>query len=168
MERHDALPDTLLLQQEGLNWEPTPSTTAQPDLLPHTFIPDRVSAGNMTTKNRSKNSEKSAASSQDDAPKKSQKSGGATNGVSGPEGPQGPRSGSCLGLLVTTVFYIAMIGAAGFAAFYLQQVVEEVRQIHAKHEESARRSGEMGTKMESFVQQVRKTKQNMRINENII
>uniref|UniRef100_A0A3Q2E2U5 Cytoskeleton associated protein 4 n=1 Tax=Cyprinodon variegatus TaxID=28743 RepID=A0A3Q2E2U5_CYPVA len=68
----------------------------------------------MTTKNRSKNSEKSAASSQDDAPKKSQKSSGATNGVSGPEGPQGPRSGSCLGLLVTTVFYIAMIGAAGF------------------------------------------------------
>ncbi|XP_038150142.1 cytoskeleton-associated protein 4 [Cyprinodon tularosa] len=115
----------------------------------------------MTTKNRSKNSEKSAASSQDDAPKKSQKSSGATNGVSGPEGPQGPRSGSCLGLIVTTVFYIAMIGAAGFAAFYLQQVVEEVRQIHAKHEESARRSGEMGTKMESFVQQVESLRSNV-------
>ncbi|KAM4711804.1 cytoskeleton-associated protein 4 [Anableps anableps] len=114
----------------------------------------------MTTKNRPKNSEKSAAPSQDDAPKKSQKSGGATNGVSGP-GPQGPRSGSCLGLLVTTVFYIAMIGAAGFAAFYLQQVVEEVRQIHAKHEEGARRGAELGTKMENVVQQVESLRSNV-------
>uniref|UniRef100_A0A3B5MEV6 Cytoskeleton associated protein 4 n=1 Tax=Xiphophorus couchianus TaxID=32473 RepID=A0A3B5MEV6_9TELE len=109
-------------------------------------------ADKMTTKNRPKNSEKSAAPSQDDASKKSQKSGGATNGVSGP-GPQGPRSGSCLGLLVNTVFYAAMIGAAGFAAFYLQQVVEEVRQIHAEHKESARRGAELGTKMENVLQQ---------------
>ncbi|MED6276244.1 hypothetical protein CHARACLAT_001233 [Characodon lateralis] len=114
----------------------------------------------MTTKNRPKNSEKSAAPSQDDASKKSQKSGGPTNGVSGP-GPQGPRSGSCLGLFVTTVFYIAMIGAAGFAAFYLQQVVEEVRQINAKHEESAQRGVELGAKMESVVQQVESLQSNV-------
>lgn len=107
----------------------------------------------MTTKNRPKNSEKSAAPGQDDASKKSQKSGGATNGVSGP-GPQGPRSGSCLGLLVNAVFYAAMIGAAGFAAFYLQQVVEEVRQIHAEYEENARRGAELGTKMENVLHQV--------------
>ncbi|XP_047245980.1 cytoskeleton-associated protein 4-like [Girardinichthys multiradiatus] len=114
----------------------------------------------MTIKTRPKNSEKSAAPSQDDASKKSQKSGGPTNGVSGP-GPQGPRSGSCLGLFVTTVFYIAMIGAAGFAAFYLQQVVEEVRQINAKHEESAQRGVELGTKMESVVQQVESLQSNV-------
>ncbi|MED6247229.1 hypothetical protein ATANTOWER_011920 [Ataeniobius toweri] len=114
----------------------------------------------MTIKNRPKNSEKSAAPSQDDASKKSQKSGGPTNGVSGP-GPQGPRSGSCLGLFVTTVFYIAMIGAAGFAAFYLQQVVEEVRQINAKHEESEQRGVELGTKMESVVQQVESLQSNV-------
>ncbi|MEQ2270404.1 hypothetical protein XENORESO_021628 [Xenotaenia resolanae] len=114
----------------------------------------------MTIKNRPKNSEKSAAPSQDDASKKSQKSGGPTNGVSGP-GPQGPRSGSCLGLFVTTVFYIAMIGAAGFAAFYLQQVVEEVRQINAKHEESAQRGVELGAKMESVVQQVESLQSNV-------
>ena len=73
--------------------------------------------------------------------------------MSGP-GPQGPRSGSCLGLLVTTVFYIALIGAAGFAAFYLQQVVEEIRQTNARHEESARQNAELSSKMESAVQQV--------------
>ncbi|GAA6221120.1 cytoskeleton-associated protein 4 [Lates japonicus] len=107
----------------------------------------------MTAKNRHKNSssEKSAAPSQDDASKKSQKS--ASNGVSG-SGPQGSRSGSCLGLVATTVFYIGLIGAAGFAAFYLQQVVEEIRQTSAKHEESARQSAELGSKMESVVQQV--------------
>lgn len=114
----------------------------------------------MTTKNRPKNSEKSAAPGQDDASKKSQKSGGSTNGVSGP-GPQGSRTGSCVGLLVTTAFYIAMIGAAGFAAFYLQQVVEEVRHIHGKHEESARRGAELGTKMESVVQQVESLRSNV-------
>lgn len=114
----------------------------------------------MTTKNRPKNSEKSAAPGQDDASKKSQKSGGSTNGVSGPV-PQGSRTGSCVGLLVTTAFYIAMIGAAGFAAFYLQQVVEEVRHIHGKHEESARRGAELGTKMESVVQQVESLRSNV-------
>ncbi|XP_072233839.1 cytoskeleton-associated protein 4 [Leuresthes tenuis] len=101
----------------------------------------------MTAKSRPKN----AAPSQDDASKKSQKS--STNEVSGP-GPQGPPSGSCLGLLVTTVFYIALIGAAGIAAFYLQQVVEEIRQTNARHEESARQNAELSSKMESAVQQV--------------
>uniref|UniRef100_A0A3P8SIF2 Cytoskeleton-associated protein 4 n=1 Tax=Amphiprion percula TaxID=161767 RepID=A0A3P8SIF2_AMPPE len=108
----------------------------------------------MTAKNRQKNSEKSAASSQEDAPKKNPKScSSSSNGVSGPAA-QGPRSGSCLGLLVTTVFYIALIGAAGFAAFYLQQVVEEIRQTNAKHEESAKQRAELSSKMESVVQQV--------------
>uniref|UniRef100_A0A3Q0R0H1 Cytoskeleton associated protein 4 n=1 Tax=Amphilophus citrinellus TaxID=61819 RepID=A0A3Q0R0H1_AMPCI len=101
----------------------------------------------MTVKNRQKNSEKSAASSHDDAPKKSQKS--SNNGVSG-SAPQGsPRSGSCLGFLVTTVFYLALIGAAGFAAFYVQQVVEEIRRTNAKHEESARQSAELSDGLES-------------------
>uniref|UniRef100_A0A3Q1EQX1 Cytoskeleton associated protein 4 n=1 Tax=Acanthochromis polyacanthus TaxID=80966 RepID=A0A3Q1EQX1_9TELE len=110
----------------------------------------------MTAKNRHKSSEKSAASSQEDAPKKSPKSSSSSsssNGVSGPAA-QGPRSGSCLGLLVTAVFYIALIGAAGFAAFYLQQVVEEIRQTNARHEESAKQSAELSSKMESVVQQV--------------
>ncbi|CAJ1054784.1 cytoskeleton-associated protein 4 [Xyrichtys novacula] len=108
----------------------------------------------MTAKNRHKNSsgEKSAASSPEDASKKSPKSS-TSNGVSGPA-PQGPRSGSCLGLLFTTVFYLGLIGAAGFAAFHLQQVVEEIRATSAKHEESARQNAELGSKMESVVQQV--------------
>ncbi|XP_070785457.1 cytoskeleton-associated protein 4 [Enoplosus armatus] len=107
----------------------------------------------MTAKNRHKNSssEKSAASIHEDASKKSQKS--SSNGVSGPA-TQGPRSGSCLGLVATTVFYIALLGAAGFAAFYLQQVVEEIRLTSARHEESARKNAELGSKMESVVQQV--------------
>uniref|UniRef100_A0A3Q1IZU5 Cytoskeleton associated protein 4 n=1 Tax=Anabas testudineus TaxID=64144 RepID=A0A3Q1IZU5_ANATE len=97
----------------------------------------------MTAKNRNKNSssEKSAASSQEDAAKKTPKST-SNNGVSG-SGSQGSRSGSCLGFVVSTVFYIAIIGAAGFAAFYLQQVVEEIRQASARHEESARQSAEL-------------------------
>lgn len=107
----------------------------------------------MTAKNRHKSnsSEKSAASSQEDASKKSQKS--TSNGVSGPA-PQGPRSGSCLGLVATAVFYIALIGAAGFGAFHLQQVVEEIRETSSRHEESARQSAELSVKMESVVQQV--------------
>lgn len=106
----------------------------------------------MAVKKGPKNSEKSAASSQDDAPKKSQRS--SNNGVSG-SAPQGsPRSGGCLGFLVTTVFYVALIGAAGFAAFYVQQVVEEIRRTNAKHVESARQSAELSGKMESVVQQV--------------
>uniref|UniRef100_I3JZS1 Cytoskeleton-associated protein 4 n=1 Tax=Oreochromis niloticus TaxID=8128 RepID=I3JZS1_ORENI len=101
----------------------------------------------MTAK-KPKNSDKSAASSQEDAPKKSQKS--SHNGASSP-GPQGsPRSGSCLSLLVTTVFYMALIGAAGFAAFHVQQVLDEVRQTNAKHEESARQSAELSGKVESL------------------
>ncbi|KAI3366712.1 hypothetical protein L3Q82_009384 [Scortum barcoo] len=107
----------------------------------------------MTAKNRqrSNQSEKSAASSPDDAPKRSQKSAG--NGLSGPA-PQGPRSGGCLGVVATAVFYIALLGAAGFGAFHLQQVVEEIRQTSARHEESARRGAELGVKMESVLQQV--------------
>uniref|UniRef100_A0A8C6NL96 Cytoskeleton-associated protein 4 n=1 Tax=Nothobranchius furzeri TaxID=105023 RepID=A0A8C6NL96_NOTFU len=62
------------------------------------------------TKIRQKSNEKSAAPSQEDVPKKSPK--GGTNGVSGGPGPQGPRSGGCLGLLATTVFYVALVGAA--------------------------------------------------------
>ncbi|XP_068442961.1 cytoskeleton-associated protein 4 [Clinocottus analis] len=115
----------------------------------------------MTAKNRQKSnsSEKSAAaaaaaaaaSSHDDAPKKSPKS--ASNGVSGPA-PQGPASRSCLGLVASTVFYLALLGAAGFAAFYLQQVVEEIRETSARHAESARQSAELSGKMDSVVQQV--------------
>ncbi|XP_026002952.1 cytoskeleton-associated protein 4 [Astatotilapia calliptera] len=105
----------------------------------------------MTAK-KPKNSDKSAASSQEDAPKKTQKS--SHNGASAP-GPQGsPRPGSCLSLLVTTVFYVALIGAAGFAAFHVQQALDEIRQTSAKHEESARQSAELSGKVESVVQQV--------------
>ncbi|XP_073336981.1 cytoskeleton-associated protein 4 [Pagrus major] len=116
----------------------------------------------MTAKNRHKSSsgEKSAASSQDDAASKkspkisSSSSSNSSNGVSGPA-PQGPpRSGSCLGLVASTLFYIALIGAVGVAAFYLQQVVEEMRQTSAGQEESARLSAELGSKMDSVVQQV--------------
>ncbi|XP_041834119.1 cytoskeleton-associated protein 4 [Melanotaenia boesemani] len=113
----------------------------------------------MAAKNRQKNSEKTAAPSQEDASKRSQKSS-STNGVSGPA-PQGPRSGSCLGLLITTVFYVALIGAAGFAAFYLQQVVEEIRQTNAKQEQSARQNAELGSKMESLLQQVDSLRSNL-------
>ncbi|XP_004083114.2 cytoskeleton-associated protein 4 [Oryzias latipes] len=114
--------------------------------LSSTELPERMS------KHRQKNSDKSAAPLQEDAPKKPQKSTPTTNG--GPS-PQGPRSSSgCLGLLATTLFYVALIGAAGFAAFHLQQVVEEFRHANAKHEESARRNAEMSGKMESVVQQV--------------
>lgn len=114
----------------------------------------------MTAKNRHKSSsgEKSPASSQDDAKKSpkisSSSSGSSSNGVSGPA-PQGPpRSGSCLTLVASTLFYIALIGAVGFAAFYLQQVVEEMRTTSAGQEESARLSAELGSKMDSVVQQV--------------
>lgn len=109
----------------------------------------------MTAKNRHKSSsgEKSAAaSSQEDASKKSPKSS-SSNGVTVPE-PQGQKSGSCLGLLATVVFYAALIGAAGFAAFYMQQLVEEIRETSARHEESARLNAELSGKMESVVQQV--------------
>lgn len=157
VERHDALTDTLLLRAVGLDWKRSPSTTAKPAALTsHAYTRANLSKlpPTMTAKNRNKNSsgEKSAASNQDDAAKKTQKCT-STNGASG-SGPQGPRSGSCLGFLVTTVFYIALIGAAGFAAFYVQQVVEEIRQTSARHEESARQSAELSSKMENVVQQV--------------
>ncbi|KAM8908759.1 cytoskeleton-associated protein 4 [Spinachia spinachia] len=111
----------------------------------------------MTAKSRQKSSssEKSAAaaSSAEDAPKKSPKSTG--NGVSGP-GPQGARSGSCLslGLVATTLFYVALVSAAGGAAFYLQRVVEEIQRSGARHEAAARHSAELSGTMERVVQQV--------------
>uniref|UniRef100_A0A665W348 Cytoskeleton associated protein 4 n=1 Tax=Echeneis naucrates TaxID=173247 RepID=A0A665W348_ECHNA len=103
----------------------------------------------MTTKNRHKSNlgEKSAAPSQEDASRKSQKSA-AGNGVSG-SGAQGPKPRSCLGLLVTALFYVGLIGAAGFGAFHLQQVVEEVRRTSAWHAESAG----LALKLEGVVQQ---------------
>lgn len=106
----------------------------------------------MTAKNRHRNSEKSATSNQDDAPKKSQ-TGTSVSGVGGP-GPQGIRSRSCIGIFATTVFYIALIGSAGFAAFYLQKVVEQIQESTAKQDESARLNADMGTKLDSVVQQV--------------
>ena len=106
----------------------------------------------MTAKNRHRSSDKSAASSQDDAAKKSQASSGAPRaagpGPQGPQGPQGPRTRSCLGLLMSTVFYVALMGAVGFAAFYLQKAVEEMR------ETSARRNADVGTKLDDVVLQV--------------
>ncbi|CAB1430905.1 unnamed protein product [Pleuronectes platessa] len=109
----------------------------------------------MTAKNKNKSSsaEKSAAPvSQDEAPKKTQKS--PSNGSTGSPGPQGPRTRGGLGLLLNTVFYAALVGAAGFAAFHLQQVVEEIRESNARTEQSAQRSAELGSKMESVVLQV--------------
>lgn len=106
----------------------------------------------MTAKNRHRTSEKSAASSQDDASKKTPASTGGS-GTGGP-GPQGSRSGSCLGLFANTVFYVALIGTAGFAAFYLQRVAEEMRQTTAWREESARQSAVVGSKVDSVVTQV--------------
>ncbi|XP_076015143.1 cytoskeleton-associated protein 4 [Genypterus blacodes] len=110
----------------------------------------------MTAKNRQKqnnSSEKTSPPSQEDAPKKSQKSA-SSNGMSGSVA-QGPsHSRSCVGLIVSVVCYIAVVGAAGFAAFYLQQVVEEIRLSGAKQEESAQQSAELSTKMESVIQQV--------------
>ncbi|XP_029351327.1 cytoskeleton-associated protein 4 [Echeneis naucrates] len=108
----------------------------------------------MTTKNRHKSNlgEKSAAPSQEDASRKSQKSA-AGNGVSG-SGAQGPKPRSCLGLLVTALFYVGLIGAAGFGAFHLQQVVEEVRRTSAWHAESAG----LALKLEGVVQQMESLK----------
>lgn len=106
----------------------------------------------MTAKNRHKNNEKSAASAQEDAPKKIQPSAG----VSAAGGPahHGTRSGSCFGLFATAVFYAALLGAAGFGAFHVQKVVEELRETTARQEESAQRNAAVGTKMDSVVQQV--------------
>lgn len=108
----------------------------------------------MTAKNRQRTSEKTAASSQDDAPKKSQ----ANAGVSAAAGPGSqksrPRSSSFLGVLGSAVFYVAVIGAAGFAAVYLQKVVEEMQQATARQEESARQNALVATKLDGVVLQV--------------
>lgn len=106
----------------------------------------------MTAKNRQRSSEKSAASSQDDAPKKNQ-ANASVSAAFGP-GSREPRSRSCISIFVSTVFYIALIGAAGFAAFYVQKVVEEMRQATATQEESARQNAEMATKVDNVVLQV--------------
>ncbi|AWO98138.1 putative cytoskeleton-associated protein 4 [Scophthalmus maximus] len=110
----------------------------------------------MAAKNRNKNSsgDKSAApSGQEDAPKRSQKTT-TGSGASGPGAQGPPRSRSCLGLVATTVFYVALIGAAGFAAFHLQRVVEEIRRTSARHEGSAQRTAELSSLLERVVQQV--------------
>lgn len=108
----------------------------------------------MTAKNRHRNSEKSAASIQDDAPKKSQVSSGVS-AVAAP-GPQRsrPRSRSFLGVLCTTVFYVAVISATGFAAFYLHKVVAKMQEATARQEESARQNADMTTKLDGVILQV--------------
>lgn len=106
----------------------------------------------MAGKNRQKNAEKngSASSGSEDVPKKS---AAKSNGAPGP-GAQGPPSGgSCLGLLASSLFYVALVGAAGVAAFYSQQVLEEMRQTNARHEESARNNAELSLRMAQVVEQ---------------
>ncbi|KAM3587398.1 uncharacterized protein V6R79_004330 [Siganus canaliculatus] len=166
--RHDALTDTLLLRRVGLDWKLLSIhdcknfAALHSVALPHPKHIDNLSELplTMTAKNRQKNnsSEKSVASSQDDASKKSQKS--TSNGLSGPSH-QGPKSGSCLGLVATTMFYIALLGAAGFAAFHVQQVVEEMRQTSARIEKSAQQNAELAGKMESVAQQVESLRSNV-------
>lgn len=137
----------------GPSWKPVSIHDCRASSTP-SHSHSRASHLKMTAKNRQKSAEKSAAPSQEDAPKKTQKSSSSSsNGASGPA-PQGPRTGGCLGLLVTVVFYVALLGAAGFVAFYLQQVVEQISQTNARHEESARQNAELSSKMESVVQQV--------------
>lgn len=130
---------------------PRPLKPAAPDHVAHVHILNKLPL-TMTAKNRHRNSEKNSTSNQDDASKKSQ-TGTSVSGVGGP-GPQGTRSRSCFGLVATTVFYIALMGSAGFAAFYLQKVVEEIRETTARQEESVRHNADMGTKLDSVVQQV--------------
>uniref|UniRef100_H3C6N7 Cytoskeleton-associated protein 4 n=1 Tax=Tetraodon nigroviridis TaxID=99883 RepID=H3C6N7_TETNG len=65
-----------------------------------------------------------------------------------------PRSRSCLGLLCTTVFYVAAISAAGFAAFYLQKVVATMQEATSRQEESARQSADMATRLDGVVLQM--------------
>lgn len=105
----------------------------------------------MTAKNRHRSSEKGAASSQDEAPKKSQ-----SNPAAAAPGAQRsrPRSSSSLGMLCSVVFYVAVIGAAGFAAVYLQKVVAEMQQATARQEESARQNALLATKLDGVVLQV--------------
>lgn len=154
VERHDALADTLLVRLSG-NWE---GFSSQPDCkTSSTQGPAQTQLvssfeGRMTAKNRHKNNEKSAASAQEDAPKKSQPS--ASVSAAGGPGHHGTRSRSCFGLFVTAVFYAALLGAAGFGAFHVQKVVEELRETTARQEESAQRNEAVSTKMDSVVQQV--------------
>lgn len=108
----------------------------------------------MTAKNRHRTSEKSAPSSQDDAPKKSQTNAGAPAAAAPGSQRSRPRSSSFLGMLCSTVFYVAVIGAAGFAAVYLQKVVEEMQQATARQEESARQNAVLATKLDGIVFQV--------------
>lgn len=108
----------------------------------------------MTARNRHKNSEKSAASSQDEAPKKSQTTTSASAAAA--PGPQRsrPRSRSFVGALRTTLFYVTVISAAGFAAFYLQKVVSKMQEATARQEESARKNADMASKLDGVVLQV--------------
>ncbi|CAL1568545.1 unnamed protein product [Knipowitschia caucasica] len=107
----------------------------------------------MTAKNRNKNSaaEKSPVPSQEDVPKKNQKT--SSNGTTSLPS-QGQGSGNCLGFFASAVFYVTLLGAAGFAAFYFQQIVEEIRQTSAVREESALQNAELISKMQTLVQQV--------------
>lgn len=115
----------------------------------------------MAGGNRSKSEKNSVAHSQDNsaAQKKTPKSG--ANGTGALPGAQGSPSGSCAGLLFNALFYLALIGAAGFAAFYVQQAVDEIRQMGAKYGEDARQGAELSTKMESVFQQVGRKKKRL-------
>lgn len=109
----------------------------------------------MTAKNRQKNSEKGAASGQqDDAHKKSHPSASVSPAAHQGSSSSSRRCRSCLGLLASTVFYAALLGAAGFAAFHVQHAVEEMRESNAKQQESARQYSDITTKMVNVVQQV--------------
>ncbi|CAL8242075.1 unnamed protein product [Merluccius merluccius] len=113
----------------------------------------------MTAKNRNKASsgEKTTSSSppQVDASTKRQKSGDGVCGVSA--APSGSRSGGGGGVcfkLTLALFYVGLVAAGGFAAFYLQQALEEIHQIGAKNEETARVNAGLHGQMESVLQQV--------------
>ncbi|XP_056133664.1 cytoskeleton-associated protein 4 [Lampris incognitus] len=109
----------------------------------------------MTAKNRNKQSSAvkavAPAATQDDAPRKSQKS--PANGAGGGPAPQPSGSGICL-KLASALFYVALAAAVGFSAFYLQKMLEEVHQLRLQHGERARENTELAEKMESAVQQV--------------
>lgn len=110
----------------------------------------------MTAKNRQKNSEKGAASGQqDDAHKKNPPSASVSVAAHHGSSNSSSRCMRCLGLLASTVFYAALLGAAGFAAFHVQHAVEEMRESNAKQEESARQYSDIATKMVNVVHQVK-------------
>lgn len=108
----------------------------------------------MAGGNRAKSDKNAAAHSQDNSAAQKKSPKGGANGASVPGPQQGSPSGSCAGLLLNAVFCLALIGAAGFAAFYVQQAVDEIRQMGAKFGEDARQGAELSTKMESVFQQV--------------